>query len=242
MTRGFILLASQRTGSTLVWRTLDQHPEVSALGELFLRESQDAGSYADAARQTAFSRLASRFAPGWFAGRYLDRALQPAEGIRSAGFKLLYSQIPPGFWKWSARRQPAFIHLQRRNLLKVLISKAAAEQSGVRHRKAHESHAFGKLALPTEGLVERLTRLQADVLAHDRHLEAHRCHAAYYEDLLSDPEGFFAELFALLGTSEIKLPKLPLRKLVPDGLDEAIENASEVRELLAGTPFSEWAR
>lgn len=242
MNRGFILLASQRTGSTLVWRTLDQHPEVSALGELFLRESEDAGSYADIARQSAFSRLSSRVAPARFAGRYLDRALTPADGIRSAGFKLMYSQVPPGFWEWSARRKPAFIHLQRRNLLKVLISKAAAETSGVRHRKAHESHAFGKVTLPTDDLAGRLTRLQADVRAHEHRLEAHRSHAAYYEDLLDNPEDFFAELFAFLGASEWKLPNLPLRKLVPDGLDEAVENASEVRGLLADTPFSAWAR
>lgn len=240
MTGGFILLASQRTGSTVVWRTLDQHPEVSAKGELFLRESSDLESYSAVASRTWASRLTSRLAPQWHTGRYLDRATRPPPEGQAAGFKLMYSQVPPGFWRWCAQRKPSFIHLQRRNLLKVLVSKAAAEQSGVRHREVTDSHSFGKVDLPTTDLADRLDRLHSDVAAHERLLEGHRVHCAYYEDLLDDPTTFFSELFDFLAVAPMAAPLLSLRKLVPDRLEDAVENADQVREALASTPYAMW--
>lgn len=242
MTTRFILLASQRTGSTLIWRTLAQHPQIHARGELFLANSQDPDSHAAA---VAASRLASwraRIAPERFAARFLTSTLEAGPGIAATGFKLMYSQIPPGFWGWSAREKPLFIHLQRRNLLKILISKAAAEHSGIRHRNAAEGHAFEAFELPVEGLIGKLERLRADIEKHERLLEDHRVTTVYYEDLLDDPERFFAELESFLGVKPEQALNLPLRKLVPDRLEEAVANATEVRAALQETRFADLTR
>ena len=74
LTTRFVLLATQRTGSTVIWQTLDRHPRVAAFGEMFLEGLAHPASFATYLRASPLRRLALRAAPRRTTARYGSRA------------------------------------------------------------------------------------------------------------------------------------------------------------------------
>ncbi len=236
MTRPFLLLATQRTGSTVVWQTLDAHPRLRVRGEMFMKGMEHPESYpASLARWDR--RLRARLAPGASVQRYLNGFFAERAGIDAAGFKLMYSQARPEIWDWLEARRGDVLHLVRANPLKILISKAAAEASGRRHLPPGERHAPRPVALPTEGLLESLDRIRAQVDTHRARLEGLRHLEITYEELLAAPQALFDRCFSFLGV-EPRPVELALRKLMPDAVRDALTNYEEVAAILAGTPHA----
>jgi len=244
----FIVLSTQRSGSTWVVDMLNSHPHVLAYSELFMHggegipqwsREQDVPYWQTFVAEKGGGRLVMTF---WL-WRYLDRAYTPRPGIDAVGFKLMYSQLTPvarplvpALWLRRAR----VIHLIRRNALDVVLSKeAGAARRGVLH--AREGHAVEavRIRLRTEDLLERMN-------AHEREIERARARfrriglpycEVVYEDLVRDEESGFASLFQFLGVRAEPVSSA-LQKVNPTSHEELIENYGEVREALEGTRFA----
>ena len=136
----FVLLASQRTGSTWVIDTLNGHPEVTAYSELFLHGGVGYPKYggakdlpfyesfvgADAAEDLGSDRLE----------RYLERVFRDRSNATAIGFKLMYGQATayPGVRSYLRRHEVRVVHLVRHNLLDVVVSMNAALSRCPSHR------------------------------------------------------------------------------------------------------------
>ncbi|MBW2269958.1 MAG: sulfotransferase [Deltaproteobacteria bacterium] len=233
MTRPFVLLATQRTGSTVVWQTLDRHPAVYARGEMFLKDLAHPESFASwQARWTR--RLLARLMPRRAVNAYLDGFYAKRAGVRATGFKLMYSQARPEIWSWLLAHRVEVLHLVRRNALKILVSKAAAEATGRRHLRPGQNHEAQSVVLGVEGLVAALDRIAASVEEHRHRIAELRHRELHYEELLEHPQAFFDTAFEFLGVDRQPV-ELSLRKLTADSLGDALANYDEVAAALAGT-------
>ena len=247
MTR-FVVLSTQRSGSTWVVDMLTSHPRVVAYSELFMHGGQGApqwGHEKDLPYWQTFIREQSggRLVRPFHLWRYLGRALEERPGLDAVGFKLMYSQLTriakpltPALWLKRVR----IIHLMRRNALDVVLSRAAGEaRRGVLHAREGQPVESVRLQLPTDDLLKRLT-------AHERQIEGARVRfkrvgipytEVIYEDLVADEKRGFDSLFRFLGVDPAPVSS-SLQKVNPTSHEELIENYGEVRQALEGTKFA----
>jgi LPS sulfotransferase NodH len=243
----FVVLSTQRSGSTWVVDMLTSHPRVVAYSELFMHggegtprwgKEQDLPYWQTYARGKAGGRIAR---PYWL-WKYLGQAFRERPGIDAIGFKLMYSQLTriskplmPALWLKRVR----IIHLIRRNALDVVLSKeAGAARQGRLHARDGEPVEQVRLELDTDTLLRRMT-LHERAIAGAR-VRFKRVGLPYtevvYENLAADESGF-ASLFEFLGVEPAPVSS-SLQKLNPTAHEELIANYREVRDALAGTEFA----
>jgi len=237
----FVLLASQRSGSTWVLNTLNAHPAVVTYGELFIEGGRDRTKWAGERDIPHWERW--RHEIGDDLEAFLDHVFRPRSGIAAVGFKLMYGQAGanPALVDSLERREVAILHLVRRNLLDVVVSQEAAVASGVFHAREGEPAPPPVTVRVNAGeLVQRLTRAVRETeRARQRFARPGRASLEVaYEDLLAEPSGFEAVL-AFLGVPPPPRPLAStLQKLVTKPRRETIENYDRVAAVLAGTPFA----
>jgi LPS sulfotransferase NodH len=243
----FVVLSTQRSGSTWVVDMLTSHPRVVAYSELFMHggegtptwgQEQDLPYWQTYARGKRGGRVAR---PYWL-WKYLGEAFQERPGIDAIGFKLMYSQLTrisrplmPALWLKRVR----IIHLIRQNALDVVLSKeAGVARQGRLHARDGDEVEQVRLRLETDDLLRRMT-LHERAIAGAR-VRFKRVGLPYtevvYEDLAADA-GRFASLFEFLGVEPAPVTS-SLQRLNPTAHEELIENYAEVRDALAGTEFA----
>jgi hypothetical protein len=244
----FIVLSTQRSGSTWVVDMLNSHPRLLAYSELFMHGGEGTPRWGPPEGDLPYWQThvaetgANRLTRPYHLWRYLGRAFAQRPGIDAIGLKLMYSQLTriarplmPALWLKRVR----IIHLIRRNALDVVLSKeAGSARQGVLHARAGQPVEAVRIRLSTENLLARMT-------AHERQVAAARVRfkrvglryrEVVYEDLVEDEQGF-AELFRFLEL-EPQPVSSSLQKVNPTAHEELIENYGEVREALEGTPFA----
>jgi LPS sulfotransferase NodH len=242
----FVVLSTQRSGSTWVVDMLTSHPRVVAYSELFMHggegvpkwgQEQDLPYWQTYIRDKGGGRVAR---PYWL-WRYLGEAFRERPGVDAIGFKLMYSQLTrisrplmPALWLKRVR----IIHLMRRNALDVVLSKeAGAARGGRLHAREGNDVEQVRLRLDTDSLLRRMT-LHERAIAGAR-VRFKRVGLPYrevvYEDLAADESGFDS-LFEFLDVAPAPVSS-SLQKLNPTSHHELIENYGEVREALEGTEF-----
>jgi LPS sulfotransferase NodH len=244
----FVVLSTQRSGSTWVVDMLTSHPRVVAYSELFMHGGEGVpkwGREQDLPYWQTFirERRGGRVARPYWLWHYLGRVFEERPGIDAIGFKLMYSQLTriakpllPALWL----RRVRIVHLMRRNALDVVLSKEAGEaRRGVLHAREGQPVESVRIKLRTEDLLERMT-------AHERAIEGARVRfkrigipyqEVIYEDLVADQESGFASLFKFLGVEPASVSS-SLQKVNPTAHEELIENYREVRAALEGTKFA----
>jgi LPS sulfotransferase NodH len=241
----FVVLSTQRSGSTWVVDMLESHPRVVAYSELFMHGGKGKpkwGGEKDLPYWQTYASGRSRVTKPYLLWRYLDQAFRERDGIDAIGFKLMYSQLTrisrplmPMLWLKRVR----IIHLVRRNALDVVLSKeAGAARGGRLHARDGNDVEEVRLNLDTQTLLRRMT-------LHERAVAGARVRfkkvglpytEVVYEDLAEDESGF-AQLFEFLGVDPAPVSS-SLQKLNPTSHEELIENYGEVRAALDGTEFA----
>lgn len=261
MAAGFILLATQRTGSTWVQEMLNSHPGVKVYNEFFLRGAKGTPQWKPNDIEFANAFLEERARPPkavtrrYWTVKFLDRIFdQPT--VRVVGFKLMYDQAlySPEVLLYAAVRRIAVIHLVRRNLLDVVVSSKLAEASGIYHIATddraplyREAAALTdlKIRLDPAEVIRTLTWLAREVRMVRAWLRMTRtptCEVEY-EELVAAPM-LFGGILTFLGlehgaASDLR-SALQRRNTLPRA--EVIENFAEIERSLSGTQFESFLR
>jgi len=244
-TNRFVLLSTQRSGSTWVVEMLNSHPRVAAYEEVLLPGQPvlrfGAGDMEPWHVHTRHSSTERRHSPSLRA--YLDRLYAPdRHGMAVAGFKLMYSQAKrfPSVLHYLVAHRIPVVHLVRHNLFNAHLSCVRIRQTGIAHSRNGADAA--RVWLDTPRLLRglRWRRAKVDIM---RNLFRHVLHLPYlevtYEDLASNRERF-AEVLRFIGLPDPELPlNSSLRKLNASSHRDVIVNFGAVKRALAGTPF-EW--
>ncbi|HEY2827983.1 MAG TPA: type II secretion system protein GspG [Pirellulales bacterium] len=234
----FVLLAHQRSGSSLAITSLREHPQMVVFSELFVPdrmlfhlEGYDNHSERLLALRDADPR---KFLDEFVFSPYRD-------GIQAVGFKLFPDQIDRYpfrcVWKWLARnRDLKIIYLTRRNLLATYTSLLIAQKDNKYGIKDETQRSRTTVTIdPEECLAEfrKRTRYEAAV---ERNIQAHEVMRWFYEDMAATPQQHLKQAQEFLGVKVCDL-KIKMIKQEVRPLTEVIENYDELREYFAG---AEW--
>ena len=240
--RHFVVLSSQRSGSTWLISLLNQLDDAAAFGELFLHRRRTAES--DHTRfEFDYPRYLESSPAGlrpWSVFAYLD---QFYERSGTVGFKLMYSQWRkyPELLLYFWRHHVQIVHLVRRNHLNVLLSRHIKNMTQQAHLvSAAGPPRFDPVELDATTLVRRLRLQQWSIAAARQLLRLNRLpHLELaYEDLLQDPAHFDC-LWEFLDINPQRiLPQSRLKKIATRQHRDLIGNYDQIRATLSGTPFA----
>ena len=245
----FVVLTTQRSGSSWLVDLLNDHPAVAAYAEMFRVTDTTVPDYGatDVPRYEAMvggrtgstSKALVRRRYAYL--RDLERAHQGAQAV---GFKLMYDQARdhPGLLSLLVSRRARFIHLVRRDLLAGILSFDRAEQHG--RWRYHEGDAIpgARVQADTSGLLRRLDEREREI-EHFRRLLRRlpsRVFEVAYEDLSERRDEVLKRVLRFLGvtpsTTELTSSLVPS---APPRSSEVLENPDDIRAALTGTRF-EW--
>jgi len=240
----FVVLTTNRSGSTWLMSTLNSLPQVTAQGELFLPRIR----VKDRRWDSDFSR------PRFIETKSKGLAFRPFSVFAylsdlyrtpgTVGFKLMYAQLRsyPEILAYLIRHRIRVVHLIRRNHLDVLLSYAIKAKIGQAHLLSGQSAPDDiHVELDSENLIGRLEWLQKQqtmarkLLRWSRlpHLEVS------YEDLLRDQAHFYLIWDFLSIQSKEQTPQSTLVKIRREGQRDVISNYDQVKEVLACSKFAE---
>ena len=241
----FILLGRPRSGSNLLLLALRQQPSVQTFGELLLepRVRWD--------RKMGFERR------HWIEHAYDEPQEYLSDvvfrdnptKIKAVGFKLFYHHVRKDpqkkVWQFlNEDRDLHVIHLRRRNLLKIVLSRKLADRSGEWRLLGSQAGAPTGISnqphpvhLDYDELQHKFAKMKAVEERRGAYYSKHPVLNLWYEDLADD----FAAHSRMI-QEFLELDPLPLkpmtRRQTKRPLDEQIENYAELKKSFAG---SQWA-
>jgi LPS sulfotransferase NodH len=240
----FVVLTTNRSGSTWVMSTLNSLPHVTGQGELFLprpRVSERRWDSEFACPRFIETRPQGLSFRPFSVFSYLN-ALYSTPG--AVGFKLMYAQLGryPEILAYLIRHRIRVVHLVRRNHLDVLVSYAVKAKIGQAHLLSGQAPPDEIcVVLDTKNLLTQVEWLQRKQNMARKllswsglpHMEV------AYEDLLRDQAHFYPICEFLSIQPEGKMPQSTLVKIRQGGHRDVISNYDEVREVLANSKFVE---
>lgn len=244
----FVLLSTQRTGSTWLVSLLDSHPQIRMYGELF-HNTSDPLPYG----QQDFRRFAEFRGEGktgaqrrrpFVTAHYLSE-LFGREGAEAVGFKLMYNQVArlPEVVALLRLQRARVLHLIRENLLDVVVSRETMLRRGVAHVSEQLPATETQVTLDVIKLQRTLARLDSQVAIFRRIARAidRSSYELSYELLLRDPSRHLAQVAAFLGVcQDAAALSSSLVRASPVPRAARIENYSAVEQSLRGTKYARY--
>ena len=239
----FVVLTTNRSGSTWLMSTLNSLPHVTAQGELFLPRARVSERRWDS--DFACPRFIETKSEGltfrpFSVFSYLN-ALYSTPG--AVGFKLMYAQLGfyPEILAYLMRHRMRVVHLVRRNNLDVVLSYAVKAKIGRAHLLLGQSAPDDmRVELDTENLIRRLEWLQKKQSIARKLLSGCRLPhlEVAYEDLLRD-QAHFRLIWEFLSIKPEKdMPQSTLVKIRKGGQRDVVSNYDEVKKVLAHSKFA----
>jgi len=237
----FVIAGTQRTGTSLINSTLDSHPDIRCLGEVFNfrkgRGKSTEGSYRQFINERRFARsIAHHIARRQLVKEHLDQLYQSYD-VKATGFKFMLSQARdfPDATRYLQENRIKVVHLVRENVLKTLVSRVSAKTRKLYH--SSESVEVDKVYLPPLFLLRRLEKILDETRQWKQIALGNPYIEISYEAFLADREHVLRNLLEFIGVDYAPSIFSTLRKINPDKLSDVIKNFDEVTRLLVGTKY-----
>lgn len=247
----FVIFTLPRTGSTLLSKSLNKHPEIFCDDEIFHFSFRDYFS----PNQFRFIKL--RFLPKkinyiinypftylrltTFLNKYFSN--KPGENFKARGFKLMYYQTfyMPGLISYLKKNNIKVILLLRENIFRNALSDMRARSTGIYHNQddnEEERSGLSKLTVDTKELQQKMDGivLQNKKLADI--VNDMDCIKIRYEDF-TNWNNTMNKIEAFLGVSPAEI-SAGAKKLNPDNLEDMIANYTEVDNWLKQNNYAEF--
>lgn len=240
----FVILTTNRSGSTWLMSTLSNLPRVTSQGELFLPRRRSSQKRWDS--DFAIPRFVEvksevwRFRP-FSVFSYLN-TLYNRPG--TVGFKLMYAQLGlfPEILAYLVWHRVRVVHLIRRNHLDVVLSYAVKAKIGRAHLLSGQSAPDDmSVELNTEDLIKQIAWLQKKQSIARKFLRWSRLPQLeiIYEDLVHDRDHFRLILDFLSINFKEAIPASTVVKITNKKHCEMIRNYERVKAVLANSRFCE---
>ncbi len=198
--RNILIVTTQRSGSTWLMQLLNGTGQVKTYGEVFLEWARVADHPGDKRLLPPmfFADYTTASGSGRVGG-FLD--LLEASEAGPIGFKVMYDQIKrkPSILLAPMFRNYAVIHLTRKNILDVVVSRLLAFKTNVYHSNTRVSDPVIDVSPETVmamiGRVDKRMRLARSALALAPCTKIEVC----YEDLVAAPDGEIARILQAAG-------------------------------------------
>jgi len=252
----FIIVGIQRTGTTLVRTTLDSHPEIICLGEVFIASSglwvrKERGTMDELWQRQDLSYR--RYVTGSALGRlghiawrerlvknYLD-LLYSQEGAVAIGFKFMLNHLRgfPSVLPYIRENKVRVIHVVRENVFDTYLSRITMKARGFAHSTRDVVQQV-RVRIPADSLVGELENIEE---ANEQWARNFRQNVPFlrvsYEDFVTDRAAQMDKVAEFLDVDQGIALQSNLKKLNTGRLSDIVENLEEIRRCLEGTAF-EW--
>ena len=239
--KDFFILTAPRSGSTVLVRTLDKHPQIFCAGELFhpsdkIYHPEWHFPFWGRKKKKGFSRKifsAVNYFKGYFSG--VDHIKKFYNGRREKdirGFKLMIGHTKdfPTVWKYLHAGNFKVIVLIRKNTFREALSSFRARKIGVFHSQEDHSLAETKVNVDAARLKKRVDELEAINAEILRLSEGTDRIIITYEEF-EDWQQMLNRVFDFLGAEKMDMQP-DLRKTSAANWRDGVENYTEVENIM----------
>lgn len=241
----FIILTTQRSGSTWLMDMLDSHPNIKVYNELFLN-MDNKSKWADP-KQPSFY-IYEKTAPGkrpWKTIKYLNNLYTYEGEYDVIGFKLMYDHLfrKPEILVNLISEGYKIVHLVRENPIDVMVSYALAKQNKrffteqeVENQKLHLDPQNFKKDVEKQDFKVGLARIIVAIIPNP-------VLNITYNELRQDKDGTLDRITQFLGVPSVEQTEgveSTLKKLNQKSHAEMIENYAEIKAVFQGTKFAQY--
>lgn len=241
----FLILSSQRSGSTFFRKYIDSHSEIDCRGEIFIRKQSDAfvagEKYHLYCSEYLHRRILSKIgAHRLLAPVFIDEFYSNGvSSFKAKGFKLMYNQYKKHKISMNLlnKKNIKIIHFVRSNVLKRLISQELLLARGVAH--SNKKLPVLKIRINEKKLLKRL-RMMVNEENHFRNVITNNDHIEVkYETFVRDKNEEIRKILKFLNIEKFEELSTDLKKVNPNDLKKILVNYSEIKQIIAGTEFEE---
>jgi LPS sulfotransferase NodH len=244
-TPGYVILSTQRTGSSWLMDMLNNVEGIECHGELFLPGKSDPATAAGCCEYRWFAEQRMDHRGGirpFSTFSYLD-GLYRRPGV--VGFKLMYDQLRgfPEIYPYLVLKRIRVIHLVRKNLLDIVISANVARASGRSHDfDGKKRTGDTRVHLDPEETVRYIGRLEKKERIASAVMKVTPLSRILvtYEELLADPERINNLAKFLSPGSSAGPPSSMLKKRQSRGHRESIKNYAEIEAALSAHGYGHY--
>lgn len=248
MTR-FVIFTTQRSGSTVLTRTLDEHPDIFCAGELFQTSAEihhpewhfpswgfDSKSFTvlKVNKILNYPNMRLRAIPHikkFYAAN--------AKGEKARGFKLMITHIKtaPYLWEYLQQTGTKVIVLIRNNVFKTTLSRYRKAENRIAHT-SDGNIGMLRFYVPGEKLISQMHELQNVNKNLLTLTEGMQRMIIYYEDF-NNWNHLMYGVQEFLSVTPVNMEPV-LKKLGAVKWQEEVENAAEIERLLKENNFSQY--
>lgn len=245
----FIVLTTQRTGSSWLIDLLSNHPEISAYGEIFINRipNRENPWVKGLMPPISFYEFKQNNCERHFLVinylRYLDKMVF---GNKANGFKMMYNQLgrntetilPLIFNNFR------IIHLIRKNILDIIISRKHLHTKGMKHFVNDEQkNKIRTVSLNPDTIIQEIGNIErkVDFFRKLLFILPLRTLTVFYEDLVKEKETTLNKIFKFLNVNgNIIISKTRFRKIHTIAKSDLIENFDAIQKILSATKYKEF--
>lgn len=243
----FCIFTTPRTGSTLLVKSLDAHPEIICAGELFffkgdIFHNEYKFPFWNISFLPAKINYVINYPKIWLTLNSFMKKFFSAEdkSLKAKGFKLMQFQTyyTPGILDYLKKNNIKVIVLIRKNVLRNTLSDLRARHSGVYHNENGVKVA-AKFSVDLEELGRKMQQIEGFNRQLEKQTEGMNRKIVYYEDF----ENWDAAMDDILKYLEVKSTQVTAasKKLNPENLSDMIENYTAFSEWLQQKGYSKYA-
>lgn len=245
----FIIFTTQRSGSTVLTRTLDEHPEIFCAGELF-HEINDIHhpewhfpSWALSEKNKTlrkFDKIINYPNQRFRAIPHIKKFYAGATpGEKARGFKLMVSHMRtmPFLWHYLKEENIKVIVLIRKNIFKTALSRLRKDETRLPHLAGGQL-GNKSISVAPEKLLRQLNYLENVNKQLIKYSEGMNRIILYYEDFAAW-DAMLAKVFDFLQVSHVILQPV-LSKLSGKDWREEVKNYQEIEQLMKEHNYTQY--
>lgn len=239
--KDFFILTAPRSGSTVLIRTLDQHPQIFCAGEIFHPSEETYHPewqfpFIGKKNKKGFSRTLftlTNYVKGYLTGTaHIKRFYKTRDTKQLRGFKLMNRHVTdfPTVWKYLLQSNKKVIVLVRTNTFREALSSFRARKIGVFHSSEDASLAAKKVHVNAAQLKKRVDELEA-INSNILKLGKNFNHIVLTYEEFEHWQEMLNKVFDFLEVEKINMPA-QLRKISAANWRDGVENYEEVETIM----------
>lgn len=238
----FVILTTQRTGSTLLWKYMDGHPNIKCHGEMFLKSMERDDSFASFRKAGFKNYLKHYLFRNALLTDYLKKLYKKSENIKAVGYKLMYNQVFPELEQWIKINDVIIIHLIRKNTLKIILSRETAKKRGIYHAVPGQKVESIQVDLDPDHIKDEIITIEKEIDFFRDKFSNNKYMEISYEGFVADMELTTKKMLDFIELPQAKIRTIPLKKINTDSVKDLITNYQDILQSLIGTPFEEYVK
>ncbi|MBS1745032.1 MAG: sulfotransferase [Bacteroidetes bacterium] len=239
--KDFFIFTAPRSGSTVLTRTLDKHPQIFCAGELFhpsdkIYHPEWHFPFIGRKKKKGLSRkifAATNYIKGRLSGvNHINKFYSKRDNKKVRGFKLMIGHTKdfPSVWQYLRTANLKVIVLIRQNTFREALSSFRARKIGVFHSSTDESLAITKVNIDAVGLKKRVDELEILKSSILKKSEGTDRIIISYEDF-ENWQPMLNKIFEFLNVDKIDIEP-ELRKVSDANWRNGVENFQEVENIM----------